>query len=195
MKLRSVAVATALALTLTACGSDESDSGTESAPTPTEETSTEATEAPESETLPVSVTIVDDVLGDTISVTQMVRDFASSDAGAAVIEGGGEFVLLELDLAAGDQFSGGIQGGWKLLTEDGELAGSATTILDEEMAAAGFTPLDAPSSGETATGWVAFQVNTRSDAYTFEYKRQAATVIGQDTEIPEQVWTEPLPTS
>ncbi|MCK5891345.1 MAG: hypothetical protein P1U38_07025 [Aeromicrobium sp.] len=193
MKLRHIALAAAVALTLTACGSDDSDS--ESTPTPTVEQTEDTAEAPESETLPVSITITDDVLGDTISVTQMVRDFAPSDTGSAVVEGGGEFVLLELDLVAGDQFSGGIQGGWKLVTADGELAGSATTILDEDLEAAGLTPLDNPSSGEAAKGWVAFQVNTRADAYQFEYKRQAATVIGQDTEIPEQIWTEALPTS
>lgn len=194
MKLRHIAVAAAVALSLTACGSDDTES--ESTPSPSvEETEDAPEEAPESQTLPVTITIVDDVLGDTISVTQMVRDFQPTDSGTAVVEDGGEFVLLELDLAAGDQFSGGIQGGWKLLTADGELAGSATTILDEDMEAAGFTPLETPSSGEAAKGWVAFQVNTRADAYQFEYKRGAAKVIGQDTEIPEQIWTEDLPTS
>ncbi len=194
MKLRRIAVAAAVALTLTACGSDDSDSSSDPSPSPSVEETEDATEAPESETLPVSITIVDDVLGDTINVTQMVRDFQPAES-SAVVEDGGEFVLLELDLAAGDQFSGGIQGGWKLVTEDGELAGSSTSILDEDMEAAGFTPLEEPSSGEAAKGWVAFQVNTRSDAYQFEYKRMAAKVIGQDTEIPEQIWTEALPTS
>lgn len=194
MKLRHIAVAAVVALSLTACGSDDTES--ESTPSPTVEETEDATEeAPESETLPVTITIVDDVLGDTISVTQLVRDFQPTDNGSAVVEDGGEFVLLELDLTAGDQFSGGIQGGWKLLTADGELAGSATTIVDEDMEAAGFTPLDNPSSGEAAKGWVAFQINTRADAYQFEYKRGAAKVIGQDTEIPEQIWTEDLPTS
>lgn len=194
MKLRHIAVAVVVALSLTACGSDDTDSEASASPT-VEETEDAPEDAPESETLPVTLTIVDDVLGDTISVTQMVRDFQPTDNGTAVVEDGGEFVLLELDLVAGDQFSGGIQGGWKLLTADGELAGSATTIVDEDMEAAGFTPLDNPSSGEAAKGWVAFQVNTRSDAYQFEYKRGAAKVIGQDTEIPEQIWTEDLPTS
>lgn len=193
MKLRHVAVAAVVTLSLTACGSDDSEP--ESTPSPTAEQTEDTEEAPESETLPVSITITDDVLGDTISVTQMIRDFAPTDAGSAVVEDGGEFVVLELDLVAGDQFSGGIQGGWKLLTADGELAGSATTILDDDLEAAGLTPLDTPSSGEAAKGWVAFQVNTRADAYQFEYKRGAAKVIGQDTEIPEQIWTEDLPTS
>lgn len=197
VKLRRIVVAAAVALTLslTACGSDDSDSSTDTSPSPSvEETEDAAEDAPESETLPVTITIIDDVMGDTVTVTQMVRDFQPAES-SAVVEDGGEFVLLELDLAAGDEFSGGIQGGWKLLTVDGELAGSATSILEDDMAAAGFTPLEEPSSGEAAKGWVAFQINTRADAYQFEYKRQAAKVIGQDTEIPEQIWTEPLPTS
>jgi|UPI0003C7E9AE hypothetical protein len=197
MKLRRTAVAAAVTLTLglAACGSDDSDTSADTTPSPSVEETEDAEEAPESQTLPVDLTITDDVLGDTIRVTQMVRDFQPTEGGGSIVEDGGEFVLLELDLAAGDQFSGGIQGGWKLVGTDGELAGSSTSIVDADMEAAGFTPLEEPSSGETAKGWVAFQINTREDAYQFEYKRLAAKVIGQDTEIPEKIWTEPLPTA
>lgn len=201
---------------LTACGGGDEIAAapettteaatTEPAPEPTtpEPTTPEPTEAATQEPTdaaapadgagaPVAVgeTITDDVMGDTITVTQLVRDFVVPDF-PGIAEDGGEFVLVEIDAVAGNEFSGGIQGGFTLL-KGGELAGAATTIADDAMTAAGYTPFEGISSGETGTGWVAFQVNTRADVYELQYKRLAATVIGSDQEIPEQIWTVPLP--
>jgi hypothetical protein len=80
--------------------------------------------------LPVDQTIQDVVLGDTIKITGMMRDFQAPSR-TNIPEGGGEWVLLELDTQAGEKFSGGVQGGFTLYQADGELAaprpGSSTT--------------------------------------------------------------------
>jgi len=192
-----VAVSAAALLSLSACGgsdgsTDESSSAESSAPaTPVEET-TDAPAASQSE-IDVDETIKDDVLGNTIKITGLIRDF-ESPSHANIPEGGGEWVLVELDVKAGEKFSGGVQGGFSLYTADGELAGSATSILDDDMKAADLTPWQTASSGEQTKGWQAFQVNTRSDAYQVQYKRLAASVIGGDP-IPEKIFTVDLPAS
>lgn len=132
----------------------------------------------------------DEVLGDTIAFTGVVRNFPVLDDFPSLKESG-ELVLIEIDAQAGDEYSGGVQGGWKLTTPDGG-PGPSTGIADSEMAAAGFEPFDPPSRGESAKGWVAFQINEKADTYTLEYQRSAASVIGSDEVIPEKTWTFPL---
>jgi hypothetical protein len=195
----SLATATAAALlVLSACGGSDSSDG--DAPAADPETSATTSAAPETTDAPaaeqtklaVDQTIQDDVLGDTIKITGMVRDFQAPSR-TNIPDGGGEWVLLELDTKAGDKFSGGVQGGFTLYQTDGELAGS--TIIDDDMTAAGFTPWETASAGEQTKGWVAFQVNTRADAYQLQYKRLAASVIGGGDPIPEKIWKIELPTS
>lgn len=191
---RLAALALTAGLMLSACGSD--DTSDESTDTPSAApTAEETTEEPAAEQTEIAVdeTIEDDVLGDKISFTGLVRDF-DAPSSPNIAGDGGEWVLVEVDATAGDKFSGGIAGGWKLVS-DGELAGAASGIIDEDMEAAGFTPWEDISSGESGTGWVAFQVNTRFDAYQLEYKRLAASVIGGGDPIPEKIWTIELPTS
>ena len=199
---RLTALAAAAVLSLSACGgsdddsSDSAGSGSSSAETTEAAEPTEPTEAPsaEQQQLPVDETIDDDAMGDTIKITGLVRDFPAT-SNTAIAEGGGEWVLVELDVKAGEKYSGGVQGGFSLYTPDGTLAGSSTTIIDGDMEAAGFTPWKSASSGEQSKGWQAFQVNTRADAYQLQYKRLGANVIGSDKTIPTKVWKIDLPTS
>lgn len=173
-----------------------SESATEETSEPEESTSSDDASAPapsgEAGT-PVTVgeTITDDVLGDTITIVQVIKGFPSTEF-ANIAEDGGEFVLVEVDVTAGDLYSGGVQGGFKLLS-GGETAGSSTGIIDDELEAAGMTPFDGVDGGETGSGWVVFQVNSVKPSYELTYTRMAASVIGSDETIPEQVWTIPLP--
>lgn len=157
------------------------------------ETATDAPAAGGEAGTPVAVgeTITDDVLGDTVTIAQVIKGFPSTEF-ANIAEDGGEFVLVEVDVTAGDLYSGGVQGGFKLLS-GGETAGSSTGIIDDELEAAGMTPFDGVDGGETGSGWVVFQVNTVKPSYELTYTRTAASVIGSDETIPEQVWTIPLP--
>ncbi|PWD50996.1 transcriptional regulator [Serinibacter arcticus] len=201
---------------LTACGggdepaADPTSQSPEAEETTTEEETATETESPEAEETtseestdaaapsgeipaPVAVgeTITDDVLGDVITVNQVITGFPSVEW-SNIAEDGGEFVVVEVQVEAGDQFSGGVQGGFKLLS-GGQTAGSATSILNNDLVNAGMAPFEGVSSGESGSGWVAFQVNTASAPYELTYTRMAASVIGSDETIPEQVWTIPLP--
>jgi ABC-type glycerol-3-phosphate transport system substrate-binding protein len=195
------ALAAAAALTLAACGgSDDSGSetsdpatsaATSAAPEPTESTGAPAAEQTQ---LKVDETIQDDAMGDTVKITGVVRDFPAT-SNTAIAEGGGEWVLVEIDGTSGEKYSGGLSGVFSLYTPDGTLAGASTSIIDADMEAAGFTPFESPDAGEQATGWQAFQVNTRADAYQVQYKRLGANVIGSDKTIPTKVWKIDLPTT
>ncbi|GAA1240177.1 hypothetical protein GCM10009633_11480 [Janibacter melonis] len=221
MQIRTVTATAAVAVLLTACGGGESESGTtqsastssstsESTPsessasesespesTETESSETEASESEsgsaaggEMEEVEVGESVEDPELGNTVEVTKIVRDFASEDF-ANIAEDGGEIVLVEIDAKAGDEFSGGVNGPFTLRADGTD--SSSTSIVDDELEAAGMTPFDGPSRGEEATGWLAFQVNTRADSYEFVYTRLAAKVIGSDKTFPKEEWTIELP--
>lgn len=216
MQIRTVTATAAVAVLLTACGGGESESGTTqsastssstSESTPSESSASESespesteTEASESESgsaaggemeeVEVGESVEDPELGNTVEVTKIVRDFASEDF-ANIAEDGGEIVLVEIDAKAGDEFSGGVNGPFTLRADGTD--SSSTSIVDDELEAAGMTPFDGPSRGEEATGWLAFQVNTRADSYEFVYTRLAAKVIGSDKTFPKEEWTIELP--
>ncbi|QFQ31446.2 hypothetical protein EEW87_015595 [Janibacter melonis] len=216
MQIRTVTATAAVAVLLTACGGGESESGTTqsastssstSESTPSESSASES-ESPESteteasgsesgsaaggemEEVEVGESVEDPELGNTVEVTKIVRDFASEDF-ANIAEDGGEIVLVEIDAKAGDEFSGGVNGPFKLRADGTD--SSSTSIVDDELEAAGMTPFDGPSRGEEATGWLAFQINTRADSYEFVYTRLAAKVIGSDKTFPKEEWTIELP--
>lgn len=194
MRRFTVALATTALLTLSACGGGDDEPSSSSSPAASSEATTEASEAPAEQTrLDVDETIKDDKLGHTIKITGLVRDF-DAPSRTTIPEGGGEWVLVEVDVKAGDKYSGGVRGGFSLYTTDGSLAGSSTTILKDDMVAADLRPWEGTSSGEQSKGWIAFQVNTRADAYQLQYKRLAANIIGGGS-IPEKIWKIDLPTS
>ncbi|MCD9198782.1 hypothetical protein [Aeromicrobium wangtongii] len=203
-RLSAASLAAALLLSVTACGGSDDSDGTTSGTTTKSETSATPPPVPEPSETPAAAeqkqiaadeTITDDDFGHTIKITGVVRDFVAPSR-TNIPERGGEWVLVQLDVAAGDKYSGGVQGGFTLQS-GGELGGTTTGIIDADMTAAGFQPWETASAGEKTKGWVAFQINTRSDAYTFQYKRGAAKIIGGgDTkQIPEKIWTVDLPTA
>lgn len=197
----AASAAAVLLLTLSACGGSDGGDDDTAATTPETSATTSSPEPEETTDSPaaaqteiaVDQTITDEEYDNTIKITALVRDFQAPSK-TNIPDGGGEWVLVQLDTNAGDKFSGGIQGGFTLYA-GGELAGTTTGIIDDDMSAAGFTPWEEASAGEQTTGWVAFQINTRADAYQFQYKRGAAKIIGQDKEIPEKIYTVDLPTS
>lgn len=200
-KLIAATVIAAASFSLAACSDDEPTSSSPTISKAATEKSDESTESSESSTsggassaeseaTPVSQTITDDVMGHTIKVTQLVRNFPVPDKNESLKETG-EIVLVEVDITTGTQYSGGVQGGFKLKSADGQ-TNAHTTAFKDEVTAAGYTPFDGVSKGETAKTWLAFQVNKKSDSYSLVYKRSAAKVIGTDEVIPEQEWEVPL---
>lgn len=201
------ALAAVAALTLSACGGSDSDGEAASESTPSSAASSASTDdtmpstdvstssAPAGPTkIAVNGGFTDDVLGDSAKITALVRDFPAT-SNTTIAEGGGEWVLVEIDAKAGTKYTGGFRGPFALLDASGNVVGSPTTVIDADVKAAGYTPFVEADSGKESKGWIVFQVNNRQDSYTFRYKRQAASVIGGGDPIPEKIYTVELPTS
>lgn len=198
--LAALALSTVLVLVLTGCSdSDAADSAAEtpatsSPTTPTEDAEPEPAAEPAAsapEKMELTEAFTDEELGHSIKITGLVRDFPAP-ADFESLRESGELVLIELDVTAGSEYSGGVHGGFKVISPDGT-TNNATTIANDEMGTAGFTPFEGVNRAESGTGWIAFQVNTKADTYTLTYERPQATVIGQDKVIPAKTWEFQLP--
>lgn len=202
----AAAVAAGLALSLSACGgadpstaeagADDSAVAEESDPQSpdAEEASGDAAESEddaaggggEETQVDVGETIEDPDMGDTIEVLSAVRDFTSEEE-AELVADGGEVVLLEVTVAPGDEYGGLVSmGNFSISWDDGaDYWGNKTRMVEEEMAAAGYAPLEDVSrrDGGEHTGWMAFLVDERADTYIIEYERDGAEVIGSEEVI------------
>lgn len=150
---------------------------------------TEEAPAPAGDQAEVTIgeTIDDPDFGDSVEVLSAVRDFPSEEE-ADVIAEGGEVVLVQVTVTPGQEGYGGLisMGNFKISWDDGaEFWGNKTRMVAEEMEAAGFEPLDdvSRSDGGSHTGWMAFLADERADAYTIQYERSGAEVIGSDEVI------------
>lgn len=105
-------------------------------------------------------------------------------------------MLVDLTLSAGTKYTGGLSpDAFVVVTADGGADNSDTTVVEPEMTRAGYRPLpdNGVESGQTAGGWVAFNVSPLdSPKLTLRYKRDAATVIGSDATIPAKTFDVPL---
>ncbi|MGH3429002.1 MAG: hypothetical protein ACRDQZ_15800 [Mycobacteriales bacterium] len=139
-------------------------------------------------------TIKDDQLGDIIKALSVVRNFPIPDKYPA-IKGSKELVLVKFNLNVGTKYADVLSGDDFKLVSDGGSENFGTTIVDNEMKAAGYQPLPAGGvhAGQTATGWAAFTVTPLgSRTLTLRYTRLAATVIGSHESIPEKTFEVPL---
>lgn len=161
--------------------------------------SSAATSSSES-SAPIALTgaINDAVYGNAIKVLSLVRNFPIP-ARYPAIKGQREIVLVKMSFAAGSKYTGGIEASaFSIINAEGSDLNSQTTIVDDEMKAAGYAPFSnggTVSSGSSATGWVAFTVDPpNSSKLTLEYKRLAASVIGGGGSIPAKTFTVALAT-
>ena len=136
----------------------------------------------------VGETLEDPDMGDTVEILSAVRDFPSEEQ-TELIDGGGEVVLVEVQVTPGDEFGGRISdGNFRISWDDGaDFWNNDTRQIEEEMGDADYPALEDISrrDGGEHTGWIAFFVDERSDTYLLEYSRRAAEVIGSDEEIDE----------
>lgn len=198
-------LALALVLTLSACGGDEESAAPASPPPEPTATSAApetgptatapASEAPApSAKLEVDETIEDELLGDTIMVKGVVRNFPIPDRSSA-IRGTREIVLVEVDLQAGEKFTGGLfPSALRIVTEDGGDANTPTTTVEPEMKEAGYEPVASRvGPGKREKGWIAFVVSPLdSKTLMLRFKRGASTVIGSGKSIPKKTFDVPL---
>lgn len=185
----------ALAIALAGCSDSSHDSHVSSDKSTSEQpTSSSAATSSGLATIDVSQTIKDDELGDTFKALSVVRNFPIPDRYPA-IKGSKELVLVKFTLSVGTKYYHALGGSNFNLVSDGGGFTSGTTIVNAEMAKAGYQPLpDAGvQRGQTATGWAAFTVTPLgSKTLTLRYKRLAATVIGSHQPIPEKIFEVPL---
>lgn len=202
----AAALAAGFALALSACGG--SDAADEAAPQDTAAEDTAAEESTEDEAavddsaeesddtaaapageetqVDVGETIEDPDMGDTVEVLSAIRDFPSEEEAELMVDGG-EVVLLEVSVMPGDEYGGLVSmGNFEISWDEGdEFWGNKTRLVEEEMDAAGYAPLDdvSRSDGGEHSGWIAFLVDERADTYLVNYERDGAKVIGSDEEI------------
>ncbi|MFJ9392505.1 transcriptional regulator [Nocardioides sp. NPDC101246] len=188
----AVGLSLGLALALTGCGSEETDSDADTvaeveSSAPASESPSAAPAAAEKE-VKIGKTFKDPDMGDTIEVVSAVRDFPSTEEADLIAEGG-EVVLLQVKIKPGTEYGGRIsEGNFEISWDQGaDFEGSDTRLMTEELTAAKRTPLEDVQrrDGGEHTGWIAFQVEEKTDTYLVEYERDGAKVIGSDKTIAE----------
>ena len=170
------------------------------AATPAEETATAAagaTAAAASTPADVSATIKDPVMGYTFVASSVVRNFPFNDHQTALADRGDtEQVLVKVKVTLSNKFYTSAGCGDLSILPDG--ASSSTipasennSVVEDDMKAAGYTPLEDVDHGKTGTGWCSFAVQDPTDVLDLRYKRLAASTSGGKT-IPEKVFLEPM---
>lgn len=138
----------------------------------------------------IGETLEDPEMGDTVEVVSAVRHFDSDDQ-AELIEAGGEVVLVEVNIAPGDEYGGRLSSdNFKISWDDGaDFWNNDTRMIEDEMEEADRPPLEdiSRSDGGEHSGWIAFFVDEESDTYLLEYERREGEVIGSGDTIDEYV--------
>ena len=135
----------------------------------------------------IGESFTDPEMEDSIEVLSAVRNFDSSKKSSA-IELGGEVVLLEVKITPGQKYGGLVSTGDFKISYDGgsDYRFNQTTGVEEEMKAAGYTPLENVSrrDGGTHQGWIAFVPSEKGDTYKIRYERGAGEVMGTGEKVP-----------
>ena len=161
-KFSALVVAVALSVALTGCAMS-GQPGAQGTGTPTATHTPTPTPTPTPVMTPVSLSVREPSLRDTISVTGIVRNFQLDDG----VTNKDEIILLQVTVTTGSSY----WAGWdttRLLLIDGAGQEFAPKTLDNITAAMtkwGFTPFSVannstsiPHSTTSAPGWVAFDV-------------------------------------
>lgn len=188
-----------------AAGAPTSASQSESASQPEPASPTGASTAAASSSAPaagsgsaavaVNKTINDTVMGETARIIKYIKGFQPSAAAKAKYSAlaDEQVVLVDMKVTASSKYydSLGADAFYLTGTPDGIDVGS-TTILDADIKAAGYPPLQDADTGKTTTGWVVF-TPSKQDAgkLVLRYKRLAAGTSDGKT-IPAKNFDVPL---
>ncbi len=114
-------------------------------------------------------------LGNTVTVTKMVRNFSDSD-----LESDEEGVLVEVKVETDGSYTGTPGESSFRLIIDGEEYRTAYLIGDTDMTKAGFTPFGSQSAkkGAPAVGYLSFAIPKSTKAITFRYHRAETKILG-----------------
>jgi hypothetical protein len=133
-------------------------------------------------------TITDVPLGHAVEVTDVVRHF-SADGGAEPVRDGAEVVLVKLAVTAGSTYYASVsQNDFGLLTTSGGVAADHSNYTyEDDMASAGYEVLSRVGHGESAAGWIAFELKHPKDELFLKYERAAANagaIEASSAEVP-----------
>jgi len=163
--------------------SDEDASGTDDGASGSDEGKSSGSQAEVS----IDESLKDPEMDDSIEVLSAVRNFESSEK-ASAIELGGEVVLLEVKVTPGQKYGGLVSIGDFEISYDGGNAYhyNQTSGVEEEMEAAGYTPMENVSrrDGGTHQGWIAFVPSEQADTYKIRYERGEGEVMGTGEKVP-----------
>ncbi|MFH8339850.1 hypothetical protein [Streptomyces sp. AM6-12] len=207
-RVPAVAAIAACGLLLTGCN-DDSGSGAGSAPSPAPSASAAGGSAPSASpsqpaagskgaatgtAVPVNKTIDDDVMGEKATVIKYVKDFQPSAAAKAKYAALADekVVLVDVKVTASSKYYDSFGATSFYLTGmPNGIDQASTTILDDEIKAAGYPPLKDAETGKTSTGWVAFTPTKDADKLVLRYKRLAAKA-SDGTDITAKNFDVPL---
>ncbi|WP_031516286.1 hypothetical protein [Streptomyces sp. NRRL F-5123] len=180
---------------LTACNDDSGDSSdTTSSPSATAPATTDAptTDAPaptdsatdaggdtaaQGKPVPVNKSFADDVMGEKATVISYISGFQPSAASKSKFSALEDeyVVLVNVKVTASSKYYDTFgAGSFYLTNQSNGIDQASTTILDDDIKAAGYTPLEDAETGKSTTGWVVFTPKKDETALVLRYKRLAA---------------------
>ncbi|MFI0940533.1 hypothetical protein [Streptomyces sp. NPDC021020] len=179
---------------LTACNDDDSSSDAPSSPSATAPATTDAptTDAPaptdsatdaggdtaaQGKPVTVNKSFTDDVMGEKATVISYISGFQPSAASKGKFSAleDENVVLVNVKVTASSKYYDSFGAtSFYLTNQSNGIDQASTTILDDDIKAAGYTPLEDASTGKTTTGWVVFTPKKTETSLVLRYKRLAA---------------------
>jgi hypothetical protein len=178
---------------LTACNDDSGSSSDDAsasattssaAPTTTAAPTTSATATTDSSggssatAVTVNKSFTDDVMGEKATVLKYISGYQPSAAAKSKFSAlaDEEVVLVDVKVTASSTYYDTFGADSFYLTGmSNGIDQASTTILDDEIKAAGYPPLPDAETGKTTTGWVVFTPAKDTTKLVLRYKRLAAT--------------------
>ncbi|MFI0898843.1 hypothetical protein [Streptomyces sp. NPDC020983] len=180
---------------LTACNDDSGDSSdTSSSPSATVSATIDAptTEAPsatasatgaggdtaaQGKPVAVNKSFTDDVMGEKATVVSYIAGFQPSAASKSKFSALADenVVLVNVKVTASSKYYDTFGAdSFYLTNQSNGIDQASTTILDDDIKAAGYAPLEDAETGKTTTGWIVFTPKKTETALVLRYKRLAA---------------------
>ncbi|MGW2342430.1 DUF4352 domain-containing protein [Streptomyces sp. NPDC001661] len=194
---------------LTACGGDSDKTDAASDPTPTRSASATADAASPSESAEgaegsegasagtpktVNKSFEDDEMGHKATVLKYVADFQPSAAAKSKFSAleNEKVVLVNVKVTASAKYYTSFGStSFRLTGMSNGIDQASTTILDDEVKAAGYEPLEDAKTGKTSTGWIVFTPDKDTQKLVLRYKRLAAKT-SDGKSIPAKNFDTPL---
>lgn len=142
----------------------------------------------------IDKTVTDPVMGEKFTVMKVIPDYpvtAAEKSKYSALEDE-SVVLVQVRVTASSKYYDSFgAGSFYLAGDPGQgFDDASTTILDDDIKAAGYDPLPDAETGKTTSGWVVFTPNKDKTHLTLRYKRLAAgtsdgkTIQAKNFDVP-----------